>query len=92
MVICATVLLAVRHLRGYEELHVAEVARAKAEAGLAVAEEHERAALALHAQEQRFDIALNNMLQGLRPRLIVMAGCLSSIGVSVACSACLTAC
>ena len=65
LVICATVLLAVRHLRGYEELHVAEVARAKAEAGLAVAEEHERAALALHAQEQRFDIALNNMLQGL---------------------------
>ncbi len=65
LVIGATVLLAVRHLRGYEELQAAEVARAKAEAGLAVAEERERAALALHTQEQRFDTALNNMLQGL---------------------------
>ncbi len=65
LVICATILLAVRHLRGYEKLQAAEVARAKAEAGLAVAEERERAAQALHAQEQRFDTALNNMLQGL---------------------------
>ena len=65
LVIGATILLAVRHLRGYEKLQAAEVARAKAEAGLAVAEERERAAQALHAQEQRFDTALNNMLQGL---------------------------
>ena len=65
LVIFATVLLAMRHLRGYENLQAAEVARTKAEAELAVAEERGRAALALHAQEQRFDIALNNMLQGL---------------------------
>jgi diguanylate cyclase (GGDEF)-like protein len=65
LVIGATVLLAVRHLRGYEKLHVAEVARTKAEAKLSVAEERERATQALHAQERRFDTALNHMLQGL---------------------------
>jgi diguanylate cyclase (GGDEF)-like protein len=65
LVIFATILLAMRHLRGYENLQAAEVARTKAEAELAVAEERGRAALALHAQEQRFDTALNNMLQGL---------------------------
>ena len=44
LVIFATILLAVRHLRGYENLQAAEVARTKAEAELAVAEERERAA------------------------------------------------
>ena len=36
-----------------------------AEAKLSVAEERERATQALHAQERRFDTALNHMLQGL---------------------------
>jgi diguanylate cyclase (GGDEF)-like protein len=58
LVLAMTVLLAVRHLRGYELLQAAEAAQARAE-------EHERGALALQLQGQRFDIALNNMLQAL---------------------------
>jgi diguanylate cyclase (GGDEF)-like protein len=58
LVIATTVVLAVRHLRGYEMLQAAEAAQARAE-------ERERGALALHRQMQRFDTALNNMLQGL---------------------------
>ncbi|HEY2616033.1 MAG TPA: EAL domain-containing protein [Acetobacteraceae bacterium] len=58
LVIAATVVLAVRHLRGYEKLQAAEAAQARAE-------ERERGAHALHRQGQRFDTALNNMLQGL---------------------------
>ena len=58
LVIAVTVVLAVRHLHGYEMLQAAEAARARAE-------ERERGANALHQQGQRFDTALNNMLQGL---------------------------
>jgi diguanylate cyclase (GGDEF)-like protein len=65
LVLAVIVLLSVRHMRSYELLQAAEAARARAEAELAVAEEHERAAQALHAQEHRFNTALHNMLQGL---------------------------
>ena len=58
LVLAGTVLLAVRHLRSYQLIEAAEAARAKAE-------ERERAAHAMHEQNQRFDMALNNMLQGL---------------------------
>jgi diguanylate cyclase (GGDEF)-like protein len=58
LVIAMTVLLAVRHLRAYELLQVAEAART-------CAEEREHGARRLHAQGLRFDTALNNMLQGL---------------------------
>ena len=65
LVIVGTVLLGVRHLRGYEMLQAAETAQARAEAELVVLHEHERAAQALAVQQQRFDTALQNMLQGL---------------------------
>jgi diguanylate cyclase (GGDEF)-like protein len=58
LVIAMTVLLAVRHLRAYELLHVAEAART-------CAEERERGARRLQTQGLRFDLALNNMQQGL---------------------------
>ncbi len=58
LVIAVTVVLAVRHLRGYEMLQAAEAAQARAE-------ERERGVDALHQQGRRFDTALNNMLQGL---------------------------
>ena len=65
LVIAATVLLAVRHLYGYEQLQAAETARAQAEGELAVAKEHEQAMQALRTQEHRFNTALHNMIQGL---------------------------
>jgi PAS domain-containing protein len=58
LVIAATVLLAMRRLRGYEKLQAAE-------AELVIAEERTQAARALHVHEERFDIALNNLVQGL---------------------------
>jgi diguanylate cyclase (GGDEF)-like protein len=58
LVIAMTVLLAVRHLRAYELLQAAETAQARAE-------ERERGASTLERQAQRFDMALNNMRQGL---------------------------
>jgi PAS domain-containing protein len=58
LVIVATILLAMRQLRGYEQLQAAE-------AELVIAEERTRAAQALHTHEERFDTAVNNMLQGL---------------------------
>jgi diguanylate cyclase (GGDEF)-like protein len=58
LVLAATILLGVRHLRSYELLEAAEMARARAE-------ERERGAHALELQGVRFDSALNNMLQGL---------------------------
>jgi diguanylate cyclase (GGDEF)-like protein len=64
-VLAGTILLSVRHLRGYEQLHAAETARERAEANLALGEERQRAAQVLHAHEHRFDTALHNMLQGL---------------------------
>ena len=65
LVLAGTILLSVRHLRGYEQLHAAETARERAEANLVLAEERQRAAQVLHAHEHRFDTALHNMLQGL---------------------------
>lgn len=65
LAIAGTMLLAVRHLRSHERLQAAETARARAEAGLSLAQERERAAHLLHMQEMRFDVALSNMLQGL---------------------------
>jgi diguanylate cyclase (GGDEF)-like protein len=65
LVLAITTMLSVRHLRSYESLQAAEAARARAEAELTVLEERERAGQTLHVQEQRFDTALQNMLQGL---------------------------
>jgi diguanylate cyclase (GGDEF)-like protein/PAS domain S-box-containing protein len=72
LIIAAIVILAMRHLRSYEwaqaagaRMASAEAARVRAEAELTVAQEHERAARALQTQSQRFDMALNHMLQGL---------------------------
>ncbi len=65
LTIAGTVLLTLRHLRSHERLRVAETARARAEADLVLADERDRAARALHMQEQRFDTALQNMVQGL---------------------------
>ena len=58
LILALTVLLAVRHLHGYELLQAAE-------AELAVVAERDRAAQALQQQEHRFDAALHNMHQGL---------------------------
>ncbi len=58
-------LLAIGHLRCRDELLAAETARTRAEADLALAEQHARAAHTLHLQERRFDTALQNMAQGL---------------------------
>jgi diguanylate cyclase (GGDEF)-like protein len=65
LLIAGTILLAVRHLRGQERLQAAQAAQTRAEAELAVAEEHERAAVTLQVQERRFDTAVQNMPQGL---------------------------
>ena len=65
IVIAGTLLLAIRYQRGQARLQAAETGRARAETSLAVAEERERAAHALDAQQRRFATALNNMLQGL---------------------------
>jgi diguanylate cyclase (GGDEF)-like protein len=65
LTIAGTVLLTLRHLRSHERLREAETARARAEADLVLADERDRAARALHMQEQRFDTALQNMVQGL---------------------------
>jgi diguanylate cyclase (GGDEF)-like protein/PAS domain S-box-containing protein len=58
LVIGATLLLSVRHLRSYEKLQAAE-------AELAVAQERERSARVLQTQWAHFDTALSNMRQGL---------------------------
>jgi diguanylate cyclase (GGDEF)-like protein len=58
LILGLTVLLAVRHLHGYELLQAAQ-------AELAVVAERDRAAQALQQQEHRFDAALHNMHQGL---------------------------
>jgi diguanylate cyclase (GGDEF)-like protein/PAS domain S-box-containing protein len=58
LVIALAVLLAIRHLRGYERLQTAE-------AQLAVAQERERSARVLETQWAHFDMALRNMRQGL---------------------------
>ena len=65
LVLAATTLLVMRHLRSHEKLLVAEAARTRAEADLALANERERAARVLNLQESRFDTALQNMVQGL---------------------------
>jgi diguanylate cyclase (GGDEF)-like protein len=63
--IIGTVLLTLHHLRSQAKLREAETARARAEADLVLADERDRAARALHMQEQRFDTALQHMVQGL---------------------------
>jgi diguanylate cyclase (GGDEF)-like protein/PAS domain S-box-containing protein len=65
LLIAGTILLAVRHLRAQHNLREAESARARAEAELAITEEHRRSERALRLSEQRFDTALNHMRQGL---------------------------
>ena len=65
LAIVGTMLLGMRFLRGRERLLVAETARTRAEADLALAEEQKRASQTLHTQQARFDTALQNMLQGL---------------------------
>jgi diguanylate cyclase (GGDEF)-like protein len=65
LTIFGTVLLTLRYLRGHEKLREAEAARSRAEADLVLADERDRAARALHMHEQRFDTALQNMVQGL---------------------------
>ena len=63
--IAGGLVLLLRHLGGEARVRVAETARARAEADLAVAEERERATAVLHTQQQRFDTAAQNMLQGM---------------------------
>jgi len=63
--IAGGVVLLLRHLDGADRVRVAETARARAEADLAVAEEREHATAVLHTQQQRFDTAAQNMLQGM---------------------------
>ncbi len=65
LMIAGTMILGVRHLRGQERLRAAQAAQTQAEAELAVAEERERATVTLHAQERRFDTAVQSMPQGL---------------------------
>ncbi len=65
LLIAGSVMLTLRHLRGQGMLLAAESARAGAEASLAFAEQRALAAQTLHVQEQRFDTALQNILQGL---------------------------
>jgi diguanylate cyclase (GGDEF)-like protein/PAS domain S-box-containing protein len=65
LLIAGSILLAIRHLRSRDGLLTAETARTRAEADLALAEQHARAADTLHTQQRRFDTALQNMLQGL---------------------------
>ena len=65
LLMAAGMTLLLRHLRSQDRLLAAETARARAEADLALARERERAAEVLHTQQQRFDTAAQNMLQGL---------------------------
>jgi diguanylate cyclase (GGDEF)-like protein len=72
LVLAGFVWLSVRQLRGQERLGkadaaaaLAEAARARAEAELALARQREASGQAAHLQSQRFDVALNNMVQGL---------------------------
>ena len=65
LAIAETLMAAVRHLRSHATLQEAEAARARAEAYLDVAAERESAAHILHQHSQRYELALDNMLQGL---------------------------
>jgi diguanylate cyclase (GGDEF)-like protein/PAS domain S-box-containing protein len=65
LMIAGSILLALRHLRGQGNLRAARTARALAVADLVVAREREQAAQMLHQQELRFDMAVNNLHQGL---------------------------
>ncbi len=59
------VLLVVRGLHTKERLRVVETALYKAEIHLAVGHDRERNEAALRVQERRFDLAMENMIQGL---------------------------
>jgi diguanylate cyclase (GGDEF)-like protein len=65
LLIAGIVLLAVRDLRTRERLKAAEAALYRAEIHLAVGHDRERNEAALRVQEQRFDLAMKNMIQGL---------------------------
>ncbi len=65
LAIAEAVMAAMRHLRTHERLREAEAAQARAEADLALADERERASHTLDIQEQRFDTAMQHMMQGL---------------------------
>jgi diguanylate cyclase (GGDEF)-like protein len=65
MVLAAIGLMTFRRLRADRLLIEARAARAKAEAGLAVAQERERAAEVFELQNVRFGAALGNMSQAL---------------------------
>ena len=65
LVILGTVLLGARHLRSYEKLQALKTAQAQARAELAVLHEREQAAQVMAEERRRFDIALQNMQQGL---------------------------
>ena len=58
LIIVGTALVGIRHLRIHERM-------LKLRAALAVVRERDRAAHALKVQAQRFEVALNNMAQGL---------------------------
>ena len=81
LVIAGTVLLAVRHLRGYEQLQAAEAAARRAE-------ERERGRTRTAARRgSASTLALNNMLQGLL-MFDQAAGCWWSTAACIECSAC----
>jgi len=65
LAIAGAIMAAMRHLRSVDRLQAAEAAKAQVETDLALAEERERATHTLHIQEQRFDTAMQNMMQGL---------------------------
>ena len=65
LAIAGSAYLLLRQQRSQERLWAAETARAKAESDLERAEERRHAAEILHTQQQRFDTAAQNMLQGL---------------------------
>jgi diguanylate cyclase (GGDEF)-like protein len=65
IVIAGLVILGVRQVGGRERLQAAEAAKIKAQAELALAEEQDKAGRALQTQWQHFEMALENMHQGL---------------------------
>lgn len=65
MVIAGLVVLGVRQVSSHERLQAAEAAKVKAEAELTLADEREAAGRQLQTQWRHFDMALENMQQGL---------------------------
>ena len=65
LIVAGLVVLGVRQLRAQERLAAADAARAQAESELTLVREREAGERAALLQLQRFDVALNNMVQGL---------------------------